>query len=106
MNIESVLKLVDAGFSKNEIAAMLGAERPAEPETPTVEETSAPVETKPETAPDDNSAIAELTRQVSQLTTLVQKSNLLRMEMPEIQTPSPEDLLSEIIFPTRGNNNK
>ena len=106
MNLESVLKLVDAGFSKQEIAAMIGAEKATEPDLAENEPETVPADPEPQAAEPTpvNPDIAELTKQVSQLTALVQKSNLLRMEMPEIKQPSAEDLIADIIYPTRGNN--
>ena len=110
MNLESVMKLVDAGFTKQEIAAMIGAEKATETEAAQIlaenEPETVPPDTEPQAAEPTpvNPDIAELTKQVSQLTSLVQKSNLLRMEMPEIKQPSAEDLIADIIYPTRGNN--
>lgn len=117
MKIEDVMKLVNAGFSKQEIMAIAGAEHPQEASDQAPEPQQIPENTdskEPDPKPDpkpspENSydqAISQLTAQVSQLTSLVQKSNLLRMEQPDIQPETAEDVIASIIFPTYKGDNK
>lgn len=106
MNLNDLMKLVNAGFTKEEILAMVGSQ----PAAPAPEPTPAPEPEKPAApdpepekpaAPDPASdAIAKLTQQVTQLTTIVQQSNLLRAEQPNITPEKPEDIIASIIYPS------
>ena len=107
MTKEDVLKLVNAGFSKDEIIALIGPTAPEpkpEPEpAPTPEPQPVPepaAAPQPAPSPEQADAIAALTQQVANLTALVQKSNMLRMEQPEIKPESAEDIIANIIYPT------
>ena len=106
MKPEDILKLVNAGFSKSEIMAICG--QPIQEAAPAPEPEPAPApdpvpdpEPQQAPAPDPASeAIEKLTQQVSNLTNLVQKSNLLRSEQPAIKEIKPEDIIASIIYPT------
>lgn len=108
MKPEDILKLVNAGFSKSEILAICGQQiqeaAPAPEPEPAPDPVPDPVpdpEPQPSPAPDPASdAIAKLTQQVSNLTNLVQRSNLLRSEQPAIKETKPEDIIASIIYPT------
>ena len=102
MNYQELMKLVNAGFTKQEILAITGQIN-AEPKP---EPLKAP-DPEPEKAPDQNqAAIDKLTEQVTKLTTLVQRSNILASEQPEIKQQSAEDIIASIIFPSfKGNDN-
>lgn len=113
MKPEELLKLVNAGFTKQEIMAMFGnapepAPAPAPEPAPAPDLAPAPApdpEPKPEPAaapvPDPAAeAIAKLTQQVSNLTSIVQRSNLLMSEQPVIKDTKPEDIIASIIYPT------
>lgn len=107
MTKEDVLKLVNAGFSKDEIIALIGPTAPEpkpEPEpAPTPEPQPVPepaAAPQPAPSPEQADAIAALTQQVANLTALVQKSNMLRMEQPEVKPESAEDIIANIIYPT------
>ena len=118
MNYQELMKLVNAGFTKQEILAITGqinAEPKPEPlkapdpepeKAPDPEPVKAP-DPEPEKAPDQNqAAIDKLTEQVTKLTTLVQRSNILASEQPEIKQQSAEDIIASIIFPSfKGNDN-
>lgn len=110
MKPEDILKLVNAGFSKSEILAICGQQVQEAAPAPEPEPAPAPdpvpdtvpdPEPQPAPAPDPASeAIAKLTQQVTNLTNLVQKSNLLRSEQPAIKETKPEDIIASIIYPT------
>lgn len=109
MKPEELLKLVNAGFTKQEIMAMFGTATDLAPEpepAPAPEPEPAPaLEPEPEPAvapaPDPAAeAIAKLTQQVSNLTSIVQRSNLLMSEQPVIKDTKPEDIIASIIYPT------
>lgn len=107
MKPEELLKLVNAGFTKQEIMAMFGNAPdpvPAPDPAPVPDPVPAP---DPAPAPDHApapdpaaEAIAKLTQQVSNLTSIVQRSNLLMSEQPVIKDTKPEDIIASIIYPT------
>ena len=111
MKPEELLKLVNAGFTKQEIMAMFGtAPDPAPAPAPAPDPAPAPApapapdpEPEPASAPAPDpaaEAIAKLTQQVSNLTSIVQRSNLLMSEQPVIKDTKPEDIIASIIYPT------
>ena len=109
MTKEDVLKLVNAGFTKDEIIALVGQTaldpkpEPAPTPAPEPEPTPAPEpapQPAPAPAPQPVDAISALAEQVANLTALVQKSNMLRLEQPEIKPESAEDIIANIIYPT------
>ena len=106
MRIEDVMKLINAGFNKSEILVIAGAEAtPPEPAQAAPEQD--PQQTAaPAAQPEQNAAIEQLTQQVANLTALVQKSNLFRMEQPAAAPDSAEDVIASIIYPTYAGDNK
>lgn len=122
MNTSDIMKLVNAGFTKAEIQAMAAADAPAP--APAADPAPAPAPAPaadpapdpapvpaadPAPAPADpaGDAISKLTAEVTRLTTLVQKANLLNSEQPELKRETPEDVIASIIFPTyKADNNK
>lgn len=107
MKMNDLMKLVNAGFTKAEIMALAGAEKeapePVKAPDPEPEPVKAldpePVKPEPEVDPASD-AIAKLTAQVTQLTTIVQQSNLLRAEQPNINPETAEDIIASIIYPS------
>lgn len=119
MNYSELMKLVNAGFTKQEILAITGqlsaepAPEPAAPDpVPEPEPAKAPdpvpdpvPDPEPAKAPDPvpdatQSALDQLTAQVTKLTTLVQRSNILNSEQPELKQQTAEDIVASIIFPS------
>lgn len=115
MNTIDIMKLVNAGFTKAEIQAMAAADTPAPAPDPAPTPAPAPApdpapdpapapadpDPAPAPAPDPaGDAISKLTAEVTRLTTLVQKANLLNSEQPQIKRETPEDVIASIIFPT------
>ena len=102
MNIDSILKLVEAGFSKEEITAMTqtaqAQEEPAqeEPKTDLVKEE--PV--KEESAQDKR--YEELLSAMNRLTGAIQAGNILNSNNKEVKEPSAEDILAEVLSPSKG----
>ena len=106
------MKLVNAGFTKQEILAITGqlsaepAPEPAKAPDPVQEPdpVKAP-DPEPAKAPDPvpdptQSALDQLTAQVTKLTTLVQRSNILNSEQPELKQQTAEDIIASIIYPS------
>lgn len=114
MNYSELMKLVNAGFTKQEILAITGqlnAEPSPEPAKapdpvpdPEPEKAPEPIP-EPAKAPDPvpdptQSALDQLTAQVTKLTTLVQRSNILNSEQPELKQQTAEDIVASIIYPS------
>ena len=112
MTYSELMKLVNAGFTKQEILAITGqlnAEPAKAPDpVPEPEPAKAPdpvPEPEPAKAPDPvpdatQSALDQLTAQVTKLTTLVQRSNILNSEQPVLKQQTAEDIVASIIFPS------
>ena len=116
MTYSELMKLVNAGFTKQEILAITGqlnaAPAKAPDPVPEPEPAKAPdpvPDPEPVKAPDPvpdpipdptQSALDLLTAQVTKLTTLVQRSNILNSEQPELKQQTAEDIVASIIFPS------
>ena len=102
MNIDSILKLVEAGFSKEEITAMTqtaqAQEEPAqeEPKTELVKEE--PVKEEPA----QDKRYEELLSAMNRLTGAIQAGNILNSNNKEVKEPSAEDILAEVLSPSKG----
>lgn len=107
MNTSDIMKLVNAGFTKAEIQAMAAIDSPDPAPAPASDPAPVP-DPEPAPAPDPapapadpaGDAISKLTAEVTRLTALVQKANLLNSEQPELKRETPEDVIASIIFPT------
>ena len=121
MELNDILTLVKAGYTRDEIAQM---EKPATPDpAPVVEPTPAPVQTQqpapaqvvepvavaqpvPASQPVQQEAqptMAELMQSIAKLTSAVQANAIAQSVIPggaTPQTPTAEDMLAEIIRPT------
>lgn len=118
MNYSELMKLVNAGFTKQEILAITGqlnaepSPEPAKAPDPVPDPVPDPEPAKapepipePAKAPDPvpdptQSALDQLTAQVTKLTTLVQRFNILNSEQPELKQQTAEDIVASIIFPS------
>ena len=102
MNIDSILKLVEAGFSKEEITAMTqpeqAQEEPAQEEPKTEPVREEPV--KEESAQDKR--YEELLSAMNRLTGAIQAGNILNSNNKEVKEPSAEDILAEVLSPSKG----
>lgn len=108
MKLEEVIKLLDAGYSKDEIQALNGSdtvepEPAADPEPTTAPD---PEEDEPAPAPAPEPAdktldiVNALAQQVASLTKTIQRSNLLYSQQPAQETDTAERILANIINPT------
>lgn len=104
MTIEDVLKMLDSGFTADEIRALTAepvapptepVSPPAEPVTPSTEPVTPPAE--PATQSTELTNLDDIRAELAELKKLVQGKNIQRMEMP---TPDPAknplDFLSEM----------
>lgn len=102
MTKETLIKLVDAGFSKDDILQLFGPEqnesKGKEPE---------PKEPEPQDPAPQNVNINEFTEALNGFQQLMQQTlkdiqaaNLHAARQPEPKTESPEDILGTIIYPS------
>ena len=124
MNAQDIIKLVEAGFTHDEIIALEQGPIPVEPvpaATPTPEPVPEPTNepapapapapaTVPDPVPDQKPnqpdpvyLITELSKQVAQLTSAVQANAIQNSSLPGglPKMPDAADTLAEIIRPTR-----
>lgn len=103
MNAENILKLVDAGFTKEEILALAGTAQPTEAEPPKNEPAPQPEpEPEPEkpAQPDPNETrYNELLSAMQKLTGAIQAGNILNSSNREEPQLSAEDILAEVVNP-------
>ena len=106
MNIDSILKLVEAGFSKEEITAMTQtAQAQEEPKTEPVKEEpkTEPVKEEPvKEEPAQDKRYEELLSAMNRLTGAIQAGNILNSNNKEVKEPSAEDILAEVLSPSKG----
>lgn len=102
MNIDSILKLVEAGFSKEEITAMTqtaqAQEEPAQEEPKTEPVREEPVKEEPA----QDKRYEELLSAMNRLTGAIQAGNILNSNNKEVKEPSAEDILAEVLSPSKG----
>lgn len=105
MKAEDILKLIDAGFSRDEIIAM---NDPADPE-PVKEPT---VDPEPEQTPEPQQAPApaedpntkrydELLQAVQKLTGAIQAGNILNSNNRAEETKTAEQIMAEVLLPQK-----
>lgn len=103
MNAENILKLVDAGFTHDEILALAGTAQPEEAEPPKNEPAPQP-EPEPAPAPapqpDPNQErYDQLLEAMQKLTGAIQAGNILNSSNREEPQLSAEDILAEVVNP-------
>lgn len=102
MNIDSILKLVEAGFSKEEITAMT---QPAQAQEEPKQEEPKPEPAKEEPVkeePAQDKRYEELLSAMNRLTGAIQAGNILNSNNKEEKEPSAEDILAEVLSPSKG----
>ena len=109
MNLDQIIKLVDAGYTKEEIQQMMQPspepakkEEPAPEPEPAKKEEPAP-EKKPEPEPFDtqpfNAAIDEMTKAMNAMNVKLQKMALSMYEAPGQPERTVSDIIAKIIDP-------
>ena len=123
LTVESILKLIDNGFSHDEIMALTStapgtslaapepvpepvpAEPPAEVPVAVAEPVAVP-EPVPTPVPaqvqQEGPTLADIQKGIANLVHLVQAGNIQNSRMPEADKMSLEDVMAEIINPTGG----
>ena len=123
LTVESILKLIDNGFSHDEIMALTStapstpsaapepvpvpepvpAEVPVAVPEPVAVPVPEPVPTPvPAPVQQDGPTLADIQKGIANLVHLVQAGNIQDSRMPEAQKLSLEDVMAEIINPTGG----
>ena len=100
MTVNEIMKLLDAGYTKEEITAL---EAPAPEASPEAEPEVKP-EAKPEAAPaqDAEPTLADVLKQVAKLTATIQANALAQTQIAGQQKAlTAEDMIAQIIRPTR-----
>ena len=108
MTLDQTLKLIDAGYTKEEILAMDADNMPETEDDQVVPEMVQPgpepvQEPKAEPVTEDPQ-IKQLTKQINDLVSAIQRSNLLHSQQPQQPEKTAEDVLAEVIRPTRRSN--
>jgi hypothetical protein len=102
MNIDSILKLVEAGLSKEEITAMTQPAQ-AQEEPKQDEPKTEPVKEEPiKEEPAQDKRYEELLSAMNRLTGAIQAGNILNSNNKEVKEPSAEDILAEVLSPSKG----
>lgn len=120
MDANTIIRLLDAGYTKEEITAMETVPVPTPAvETPTPTPTPAPVETpavveapvavaEPAPAPtpaptpaQEQPSLSDVMHQIAKLTASIQANALANTTMPTTGGSSVEDVMAQIIKPTR-----
>ena len=103
MNIDSILKLVEAGFSKEEITAMTQTAQAQEEEPKPEPAKEEPVKEEPvKEEPAQDKRYEELLSAMNRLTGAIQAGNILNSNNKEVKEPSAEDILAEVLSPSKG----
>ena len=111
MKATEILALINAGYTKAEIDAMELPETAAVPDpvpepVPEAEPEAEPAPVKEAPQPEPvkqntvNPYIQALTKQINDMVSAIQKSNLLNTNQPQVTAESAEDSLANIISPT------
>lgn len=97
MTFEQLIKLLDAGFTKDEIMALNGTPAPAPQPEPEPDPEPAP-QPEPAPAPAPQNDQAAILAKLEELNQTIIRSNINNSRQPE--TESVDDILATIIRPT------
>ena len=99
MEIKDIMKLIDAGFTKDEIVKLANAKEPSEPEPKTDDaQTTDKDQTKEPVVSATDKKLDDIINGLQKVTETMQKSAMQRDRQPEQE--SVEDILANIINPT------
>lgn len=103
MKIEDIFKLIDAGFTKEEIFALNTSEAVPVPEPeealtdePEEEPVPAPAPAAPEELANALNGILDSFKAVAKE---IKSANIANSKMPEIKTESAEDIIASMLYP-------
>lgn len=103
--IDKIMKLVDAGFTKDEISKILNVSHETTTPVPIQEIPPIPpnVPHETQTAPnleEFSKSVSALTEALAKQTNLIQSMNIMNSSMPKEETV--DDIMASIINPTKG----
>ena len=113
MDVVKIMKLVDAGFTRDEILNFVGvnlAEKPAEKpaETPAEKPAETPAEKPAEKEaekPNENEALNNILQEMKNVVLEIQKANIFRASLPGPgDGDNVDSILASIINPRKENN--
>ena len=110
MNIETIIKLLDAGYTKDEIMNMNSGSQDTEPEKKEPEkkepekkepEKKEPEKQEPEKTEKNDDMLKLLVSKFEELTSAIQDSNIKSSNNKTPEQTAPEELLANIVKPTK-----
>ena len=105
MNIETIIKLLDAGYTKDEIMNMNSDSQDPEPEKKDPEkkepEKKEPEKQEPEKTEKNDDMLKLLVSKFEELTSAIQDSNIKSSNNKTPEQTAPEELLANIVKPTK-----
>lgn len=103
MNAEQIIKLVEAGFTKEDILTLAKSGTPAEApkEEPKAEPVEAPAERPAANVPSQEDLMRPFMEALESLKETIRVSNINRDSMPEAPESKAEDILATILAPTK-----
>ena len=105
MNIETIIKLLDAGYTKDEIMKMNSGSQDPEPEKKEPEkkepEKKEPEKQEPEKTEKNDDMLKLLVSKFEELTSAIQDSNIKSSNNKTPEQTAPEELLANIVKPTK-----
>ena len=109
MNIDNIIKLIDAGYSKEEIKAMSEDPDKKEPDKKEPDkkepDKKEPDKKEPEKQepdkkdPEENDLLKVMVSKLDELKTAIQENNIKQSNNKSLDAPAPEELLANIIKP-------
>lgn len=105
MEIEKIMKLVDAGFTREEILNFAGGKPVENPvEKPAEKPVEKPAE-KPEEKSNENEALNNILQEMKNVVLEIQKANIFRASLPGPgDGDNVDSILASIINPRKENN--
>ena len=100
MNIETIIKLLDAGYTKDEIMKMNSGSQDPEPEKKEPEKKE-PEKQEPEKTEKNDDMLKLLVSKFEELTSAIQDSNIKSSNNKTPEQTAPEELLANIVKPTK-----
>lgn len=103
MNIETIIKLLDAGYTKDEIMNMNSVSQDPEPEKtePEKQEPEKQEKQEPEKTEKNDDMLKLLVSKFEELTSAIQDSNIKSSNNKTPEQTAPEELLANIVKPTK-----
>jgi hypothetical protein len=104
MTVNEIMKLLDAGYTKEEISALEAPapEPEAKPEPAPAPDAEPKAKPEPAPAPDAEPTLADVLKKVAKLTATIQANALAQTQINgQPKAPTAEDMIAQIIRPTR-----